>query len=128
MGCGMRWVWVVLSVQLLAGCAAGDRVALGTPAVDGLAITSAEPAGRSAADQTCAAVASHSTTVGEAFTRSLADEAVVYRIAESRGQLMQQGLRRVRVAERRTSCEKHLYLGPGMQEYHCVARARICGS
>jgi hypothetical protein len=116
----MRFALLVSVVILLGGCAADGRIALEDSASAAIA-TAPAPQG-------CDAVASHATSVGEDFTRSLADEAVVHRIAESRGALIQKGLRRVKVAERRTICEKHINLGPGLQEYHCVAEARLCGS
>jgi hypothetical protein len=120
----MRSLVLVSVLMLLAGCAADGRLALEEPSPGTTALAALAPAPGPA----CDTVTSHATSVGEGFSRSLADEAILYRIAESKGRLMQKGVRRVKIAGRRTTCREHLYLGPGLQEYYCKAEARLCGS
>lgn len=117
----MRPVLLPLLIALaLAGCSPEERLALEGAAFD-------VPAAPLRPGPTCRTVASHATTVGEDFTRSLADEAILYRIDESRGALLQQGLHPVRVADRRTTCNEHLWLGPGCRSTTAWPRRGCAG-
>ncbi|MEZ5775288.1 MAG: hypothetical protein R3D33_11475 [Hyphomicrobiaceae bacterium] len=124
---------LLLAAASVTGCATPrDRPSvsgLAAPAVAAPATGPLAEAVPAVADSggTCMDLSAHSTTVGEEETRSIAESMLADRITEQKGRLRLDGARRIDVSTRRTDCNKHLYLGPGLQEYHCLARARVCG-
>lgn len=76
------------------------------------------------ADARCEDVTAEGLAVRQGQARNLAEEGVRHQLADARGNLLGQGLHRIRVVSKDVHCRPHT-LGLGMVK--CTALSRVCG-
>jgi hypothetical protein len=75
----------------------------------------------------CDTVSANATTYGRSRAALYAERNLRLEIADSRGDLVGSGLRRVRVIAKRTTCRPYTLFGTGTSLTSCTAVARLCG-
>ena len=75
----------------------------------------------------CDTVTGSSTSYGRALARRQAEQDFRQQFPDVRGDLINAGLRRVKVVRKRTTCRPYALFGGGTALTTCTAEARVCG-